>query len=154
MGIGVGLFAFAILSGLIYIGLITPEPEVVPGRQVRARFMSQIRNLNILEEGEQVEFFYSDALFNIEEGFCLLTDRKVVIYCRDYHKPSQKIPFSDIADLSVTYDNSFWNDSRISITLTDDTVATFPVSSEHGGDKRFYKSLMKKWKEAQNADGE
>ncbi|MCG8405611.1 MAG: hypothetical protein MI923_10480 [Phycisphaerales bacterium] len=150
VGIGVGVMVFVVFSILAYIGMKGPDTKVVPGRQLPARFVSEIQGLNLLEQREQIEFFYSDALMDIKDGFYLLTDRKVIIYSQYYYgDPAWVIPFSEIADLSVNYDDSFWADSLISITLTDETVATFPVSSEAGGDKRFYNALMKKWKAAQ-----
>lgn len=145
-GIVLVLSFTALTATCLYFVAQGPDTKVLPGRQVPARFVSQIRSLGVLEADEQIEYFYSDALFDIEDGFYLLTDRKVVVYSCDYEVPAVIVPLSEIADLSVTYDNSFFTDSLIRIISSDETAVTFPVSSEGGGDKTFYMALHKKWK--------
>ena len=108
--------------------------------------MAQIRKLDLLEPGEQIQYFYSDALLNIEEGMYFLTDRKVVIYSRSFDDPAIIIPFSEIVDVEVTFSDSWFEDSVITMTLADDTYNWFPVSSEGGGDKKVYETLKKRCK--------
>ena len=134
----------------VYIGATGPDTKAIPGRQIPARFVSQIRNLKLLEPGEQIQYFYSDALFNIEEGFYLLTDRKVVIYSRNLDDPSVLIPFSDIADLQFDASDNWVDDSQITLELTDGSYASFPVSAQGGGDQNMYAALKKRW-EAQRS---
>ncbi len=134
----------ALFATCIYIGMRGPDTKVLPGRQVPARFTAQIRKLNLLEPGEHIQYFYSDALLNIEEGMYLLTDRKVVIYSRSFDDPALIIPFSEIVDVEATFSDGLFEDSTITMTLADDTFVSFPVSSEGGGDKRMYEALKKK----------
>ncbi|MEE9295652.1 MAG: hypothetical protein V3W34_11915 [Phycisphaerae bacterium] len=142
-GIVLGAVTLAIFATCIYIGVQGPDTKVLSGRQLPARFMAQIRALNLLEPEEQIHYFYSDALLNIEEGMYLLTDRKVVIYSRSYDDPALIIPFSEIVDVEVTFSESWLEDSVIGLSLVDDTYASFPVSREGGGDKRVYEALKK-----------
>lgn len=143
-----GLFALgcvALLSGLIYIGTAGPDIEVVPGAQVRKSFVSKIQALDLLEPDEKLLFFYSDALVDIENGFYLLTDRKVVVYRKDYAQPKVIVPITGIRDMDASWSDSFWEDSRITLTLADDSQVWFPLSRENGGDKAFFDTLKKNW---------
>jgi len=145
-GIAIGSVILALFGTCVYIGVQSPDTRVLPGRQVPARFMAQIRKLDLLEPGEQIQYFYSDALLNIEEGMYFLTDRKVVIYSRSFDDPAIIIPFSEIVDVEVTFSDSWFEDSVITMTLADDTYNWFPVSSEGGGDKKVYETLKKRCK--------
>ncbi len=149
-----GLFSLggvALLGGLVYIGSVSPDTAVIPGAQVPERFMTQIRGLSLLEPGERLLFFYSDALIDLEEGCYLLTDRKVVVYRKEYANPKVIVPISQIKDMDATWSDSFWEDSQITLTLADDSQVWFPLSSEKGGDKAFVDTLKKRW-EAQTQD--
>ncbi len=99
--------------------------------------MSTIRGLNLLEDGEQIRFFYSDAILDITDGMYFFTDRKVVVYGSGLENPAIITPYSMIAAIELAFDDSFFNDSLITLTLVDDTYVSFPVSSESGGDKPF-----------------
>ena len=134
------------LGIIIYAGVVGPETMVVSGRQISARYVERISELGLLERGEKIHYFYSDALFDIEDGMYFLTDRKVVLYCADWHEPRIALPFSKIADMELVADESFLTDSTIVLTLDDKTDVTFPVSSEGGGDRRFFEALKAAWK--------
>ena len=142
-GLVFGLLTFGLFATCIYVALTSPDTKVLPGRQVPARFVSQIRKLDLLEAGEQIKYFYSDGLLNIEEGFYMLTNRKVVIYSRSYDKLAILVPFADIADLDADFSDSWVVDSVIFLRLTDGTDVSFPVSVEAGGDRKMYEALKK-----------
>ncbi len=143
-GLVFGAVMLALFGTCIYVGVRGPDTRVLPGRQVPARFMAQIRRLDLLDPGEQIQYFYSDALLNIEEGMYFLTDHKVVIYSRSFDDPTVIIPFSEVADVEATFSDSWFEDSIITLRLADDTYTWFPVSSEGGGDKKVYETLKKK----------
>ncbi len=146
LGGSVTFVVVVLLSLVIYVGIVGPDIEVVPGAQLPERFLSKIRALDLLEPGEQVKFFYSDALVNIEDGFYLFTERKVVVYKSEYEQPALILPFAEIKDMDIEFSEStFWEDSQVYLTLADNSVVSFPVSSESGGDKRFYEALKGTW---------
>ena len=139
-----GLAILALFATCLYIGVSGPDTKVLPGRQVPAKFIAQIRTLDVLEPGEQIEYFYSDAVVNIEDGFYLLTDRKVVVYSRAFDEPAILVPFSDIEQVEADFSDNWFVDSLITLTLTDGTYVSFPASSESGGDRKMYDTLKKK----------
>ena len=140
-----GVPVFALCTAATYVVTFGPDTKVLPGRQVPARFLAEIRRLELLEPGEQIQYFYSDALVNVENGLYLLTDRRVILYSSDLDEPAIHIPFSDISDVEIDYSGSWVDDSLITLTLVDDSVVFFPVSMEGGGDKKLYEALMKSW---------
>ncbi len=144
--------AVVLLGLLVYIGTVGPDIKVLPGPQVPKRFVEKIDKLAVLEPDEQIRFFYSDALVDIEEGFYLLTDRKVVVYSNRFVEPAILVPFEEIESVEIAYDDSFWTDSQITLYLSDATYVYFPVSSEVGGDKLFHKALTESIEAAEPAD--
>lgn len=139
---------FALCGMCMYVGMVGPDTKVLPGRQLPARFLAQIRELNVLEPDEQIQFFYSDALINIEEGFYLVTDRKLVVYSRAFDEPAILVPFSDIEEIEGDFSDSWFVDSAVTVTLTDGTYVSFPASAEAGGDRMMYEALKKKLDQA------
>ena len=133
----------AVCATCLYVGAVGPDTKVMSGRQVPARFLAQIRKLEVLEPDEQIRYFYSDALVNIEEGFYLLTDRKVVVYSRTYEEPAVLVPFHEIEEIDAAFSDTWLDDSWITLTLTDGTLVSFPASSEGGGDHKMYDTLKK-----------
>ena len=134
-----------VVALLVYIAEAGPGTSIITGAQIPERFLSQIRNLGVLEEGERIRYFYSDAAIDIEDGFYLLTDRKVVVYSSAYEVPAILIPFSQIGNVEVEFNESFWADGEITLTLEDGTVVSFPISSDGGKDKKFYEALNESW---------
>lgn len=148
-----GAVGFALLTGaflvfIFYIGTAGVPVEVLAGAQLPTDYLETIRETGVLDDDEDVVFFYSDALMDIRDGFYLLTDRKVVVYSATYSDPAIPVPFDDIRDLEVEFDDSFLADSTVWITRSDGSTVSFPLSSERGGDKRFYEALEVRWKES------
>ena len=139
-----GVLMVAICAGLMYIGAKAPPTACVPGSRVRASDMQTIRRLGLLEEGERIQFFYSDALINIENGMYFFTDRRVVVYSEMLAEPLIAVEYPEILDITAEFDGNLFVDSTIWLELEEDYV-TFPVSSEGGGDRQFHKSLLDMW---------
>ena len=119
----------------VYLSTRVPGAAVIPGEQLADRFLARVQELGVLEEGERIQFFYSDGVFDMEEGFYILTDRKVIIYKREDDPQAMRISFSQIEDLEVVYLDSYWEDSMVIIALKDDTLQSSPPSTE---DKIYY----------------
>ncbi|MCB1035980.1 MAG: hypothetical protein KDD47_19315 [Acidobacteria bacterium] len=127
-----------LVGGLIYVGMVGPETFVVSGRQLNSRFLGEVHELGVLAEGEEIRYFYSDAVTDIEEGFYLVTDQHLVLYSRQWTEPSIVLPYNEVRSLEAEFNDSFFLDSTLTVGLPDGTTISFPVSSEQGGDRRFY----------------
>ncbi len=139
-----GVITVVVCGGIIYVFSKSPDTRVLPGRQIPTRFVEQIDKLAVLEDGEQIQFFYSDAVTDIADGFYLVTDRAVIIYSNQFDEPTIRVPFEEIVDIEADFSDSWFMDSTITLSLADGSLASFPVSSEGGGDKQVYDALKKK----------
>jgi hypothetical protein len=139
-----GLLGAAVVGLFIFVGLAGPGTEVVVGNQVSARHLKIINDLKLLQPGERIHYFYSDAMVNIRNGMYFVTDRRLVLYCRSWAKPRQETPFAEIEKVEAQLRDSFWEDSTIDVTLKNGEVLEFPLSNEKGGSRRFFEYLKAK----------
>lgn len=144
-GVSLGSLLVLLFIVLMVIGSISPEIEVIPGKQVNEEYIKFVYDEDILSENEEIQFWYSDAVLDFKEGFYFFTDKKVVVYSQQWQNPLISIPFSEITYIEFAQDPSFFEDSRITLTLIDDSIIFFPVSSDNSGDERFYGRLFELW---------
>lgn len=137
----VALVVVAVCGGLIWLGARAPETHAVSGSQMRRDHMSTINSLGLLDPGEQIRWFYSDATVDITDGMYFLTDRKVVIYASELQPPSIIVPLERIVQVRSNPGQSWMNDSTIWLELDDGSEVQFPVAIEQGGDKKFVDAL-------------
>lgn len=142
------VIGFLMCGGLVtlmvgYIAVYAPETSVYPGSQVPSSYLSKARSVGALKTNQTPKFFYSDGFLKIEEGFYLVTDSSVAIYSEDGREPALTvIPFSDIASAELLRNESFFEDSYITIETTDDQYHAFPVSSEFNRDQLFFDAIQ------------
>jgi hypothetical protein len=136
------VLAFIILCVLASFG---PDTEVVPGKQLEAKYLSGMRELGVLHNDEQVMYWYSDALFDFRSGFYFFTNKKVVVYSNEFEAPAIIVPYSDIVDIDFVENPSWIEDSQITLYCSDGSSVFFPVSSDNGGDKKFHDLLVSTW---------
>lgn len=141
----IGLACLAVVCTLVVALVISaaigPDTSVYPGRQIPKRFMATIRSLDLVEEDERIKYFYSDAVFDIKSGFYFITDKKLVLYSKEWEEPMISISFDEIASVDAQYDDSFFDDTLVYVTTNSGLDVFFPVSSEQGLDKRFVDAI-------------
>lgn len=148
---GFGVLVLGVFIWLVVIGASGPGTEVVPGRQLKSKYVSFATDEGLLDPTEQIQYWYSDAFSDFTDGFYFFTDKKVVVYNKSWEEPAILMPFDSIQNITFHADPSFSEDSQLFLELKDGTFVNFPVSSENGGDQRFHKRLRALWKEAQAA---
>jgi hypothetical protein len=126
---------------LVVLASIGPDTSIYTGNRLPSRFFTTIRSLNLLKEGEQIKFFYSDALFDIKTGLYFVTGSNLVLYSSEWDDPEIIIPIDQITSVDVEYDDSFLDDSWVHVTTDSGAEVAFPLSSEKGLDKRFVKAI-------------
>ncbi len=153
IGFGVMTVILIILAcaGLMWFGKVSPDLMAVPGSQMRSQDKQTIRDLHLLNPGEEIKFFYSDGVFAVEEGMYFFTNERIIVYSEetDPAQPLTAISYREILDLSAEFNDGFFDDSIIWIETEDDMIP-FPVSSEGGADKRFFKMLEDTWEVNRN----
>ena len=139
-----GVFLALVFGGLVYLGTVSPETFVVHGHQMRSSQKRTVEELGLLEPGEKIKYFYSDGLINIKDGMYFATDKHLVLYSENWDDPKLIVPFSEITEMDVIYNESWIEDSYITVVLTNGDYWEFPVSSEKGRDRDFYKYLQER----------
>jgi len=141
----VGIVCGGGIVGLFVVGMNSPNTEVYLGHQVPEKYLEVARDVAELEDGEDVQYFYSDGFMGIKEGFYYVSDRKVVIYNDDGRsEPLIVVPFDEIETVTLERDESFLIDSEITLELKNGDWVYFPVSSERNRDKKFADEIKKR----------
>ncbi len=154
------LTVFGTLGVVLVIGIVVflgmasmgPETFVVSGRQLPGRYLDKLKDIELVDDGEKIAFFYSDALMDIQDGLYFVSDKKVVAYCKNWNPPAIIVPLDSVVEISFERDESFFEDSGIWVRTRDNTEFSIPVSSEQGGDKRFYEYLLRMCKNLQSVE--
>lgn len=142
VGLAIGLPFVACIGTCTYLAVTAPPIDAMVGAQVPRDYVQQLEDLGILEAGETLEYFYTDGFRSIESGVYVLTNKRLVLYSRDWSTPKVSIPLADIAKVDVTYSTSMLEDSTIIVNLKDGSVYSFPVSNTKGGDKLYFQRLQ------------
>lgn len=143
---GVGLLLCAgIVSGFVYLAVNTPDSAVYTGNRLPNKYRQIAREVGALDDDETVLYFYSDAFLDVRQAFYFVSDKKVAIYLNEAgESPLTAIAFDEIADLELSRDESFFDDSEITLYLNDERIVSFPVSSEHDRDRQFFDAIRKR----------
>lgn len=151
LGIGFGVLVSIGITVLIVLGSIAPETSIYLGRQLPKKYVLEIKSLGLVGENEEIKYFYSDAYFDIKDGMYFVTDKNLILYSSDWEDPKTIIKHSDILNIKVDYNDSFFEDSLAVIDTTEYELS-FPLSSEHGIDKKFIEFLSSKIQTARADD--
>lgn len=149
--VGALFLAFAITASFNLI----PSSQVVSGERLLKRHLSFLNEARIVNDAESVLYFYSTGLFSVEDEGNLITNRRVISYERDPESGELLVydaAYKNIADIEVTYSESFLDDTLIRIETTDEYEFHLVVSAEEKGDKRFVNKLMDLWKQHRAKD--
>lgn len=147
LGIAVGVLGMVIFAGVMYIGTMGPEIFVQYGHEVKDRFRDTINELALLEEGEELEYFYSDGIVSIRNGMYMLTDRHLILYNDSWETPAVILPYSRLQAIGAEFSDSFFVDSYLSVVDDEDNYWTFPVSKEKERDHEFHDYLEERIEE-------
>lgn len=140
-------FSKQLAFSFFFLGLAactSPEAPFYEGKDLPAAYLKIIQELELVPEGEEIHFFYTDGMLKIQEGIYLATDRHLIIYSEEMQEARNTIHFKDIAKLEIQYDDSVWEDSLILLETRNGKKFSFPVTSEKMRDKKFYDYLKSK----------
>ena len=79
MVIGGLLFVVMVFGALIEAGVV-PSDRVLRGTEIPEKHFGVLKSEGIIEEGEIIEYFYSEGLLSVREGGSVLTNRRVIAY--------------------------------------------------------------------------
>lgn len=150
----VKVIAGALLTGIMGLALLglflpdtAPETAVLTGDQLSTDLHAIIASLDILEPTETILYFYSDGVWDIKEGFHMLTDQALILWGEEFASegtgirvPVVRLPLAEITSIGVSYSDSWLEDSAVSVD-SGGWHYYFPLSSENGGDRNFITAL-------------
>ena len=152
-GMSAGIMIGVILIGLIIIGILSPENKVYNDKDIKAEYYHFIKDNELIQDDEELIYFYSDAFFNFKNSFYFLTDKNIVLYSTEWYEPELIIPLRHINDFEYYKSESFFDDSYIKLLLHDGNEAYVYITIEENGDDRFYEKLMLNWNLENEAKG-
>jgi len=80
--VGVVVVALYGFSFLMDTGVV-PSDRVQTHSEIADKHMDVLLTEGIIDQGEQIEHFYSEGLLSVREGGSVLTDRRVIAYSED-----------------------------------------------------------------------
>lgn len=142
----VGFLGLAILGTLSDVGY-TPSDRVLAADSIPARHMDELRQSGMLDDGEQVEQFYSEGLVSVLEGGSILTNRRVIAYQQndegliDYFY----LMHDEIVDVTLSQQGDTLNYSVYTVSGEgEDNWITLWLPHEFGDGERFADAVRAK----------
>lgn len=149
----IAIVIFLPLSGytLVQHSFIFPSSAVISQQDIAKRDMKYFYRQDILPANETIQYFYSDAFFNIRDDGNGFTSKRVFSYWQDDDDGFQIeiAMLKDIKDISVNYAKSDTENTIITITRNDNSDFKLFVSPINEGDKVFTSKLNELWQSKQ-----
>lgn len=149
--VSVLIVVISVISFFIIVVAIGPDTSVIPGKYLKKEYVEFMKQEKLISPGEQIDYWYSDALVDFKSGFYFLTNKKVVIYSSDFYEPAIIIPYSDIVDIQVNQSLSTYENSEIILILKNGSSAFFPLSIENNMDRLFVQKLKDNYEKMQGS---
>ncbi len=84
LGSVVGVVVVALYGfGFLMDTGVVPSDRVQTHSEIADKHMDVLLTEGIIDQGEQIEHFYSEGLLSVREGGSVLTDRRVIAYAED-----------------------------------------------------------------------
>jgi len=141
LGLVIGSLISILFVIALIIGSICPETWIYLEREIPSKYVEEIKELKLIDDDENIKYFYSDALWDIKDGMYFITDKKIVAYNSSWIEPETLIPFESIDTFEVEFSEEFLTDSYMYVLTKDDLEVSFPISNEKERDKLFYEYL-------------
>ena len=138
---------------IVAISLVTssgilPNTQVMSGDQLPNRVVSMLESTGLIEEGEEVIYYYSGAMISYANDGNYFTKNQVVSYWKENGELyAEQARYQDIEDIQVEYSESFLDDTIVTILRTDGTEFILLVSAEADKDHDFVAELKTRWVE-------
>ena len=137
-----GLFAlvFGMASSLQFV----PQTRVVPGDELPTRIVQKMRNHGLLENDEQIQAYYSAALFSFLADGNLFTDRRVVSYALESGELFYTSAlFNNVKALELERSETMFEESILFVTTVESEEFYLLLSAENDGDLEFHEELSR-----------
>jgi hypothetical protein len=141
--------AFAVAAT---VGLI-PSSKVLQGDEISDSYALTLQELGVVEEADELLFFYTDELFSIRSQGVVLTDRGVHIYWTDTFTDELEITeatYAAIQEIDTEW-STYWLDNTIvRLYMRSGNRLLFEISAEAGRDSAFVDELRRRHAKARS----
>lgn len=125
---------------------VMPNAKVVKGDQLMGYDVRYMQRKNVFPSNETILYFYSDAFWSIRDDGNGFTKNHVFSYWKEDGKLKvEKAHFSDIEEITVTYDDDRTSNTTITIARKDGSTFPLYISTDSSLDKVFAKELQMRW---------
>ena len=121
-----------------------PSAEVLAGDKLPNSEVRTLLSEGIIDDNEQVVYFYSAGVSSILEDGNLLTDRRVISYFTNNENELEmyELFFAEIRNVELVQDGNFLNDSIYKVFSNEgDAWLLLYLSTTSRGDIRFIEAL-------------
>ena len=139
----VGLF----LAPFWIAGALGPPTWVVAGEEMREADLRYLAETGLLEEGEEILFFYSGGFLSIEADGVFVSDLGITSYWMDPISENLMVAFltfEEIVEVEVNYSSHFLEDTAVRVIGPGDVWFLFTLPPDDGGDRRFVEEMERR----------
>ena len=138
-----------VIGGLFTMtGVLTPT-EVLEGKDLSEDYREVLIKSDIINQYDNIQYFYSEAFSRIEEAGSVLTSDRVITYLKDENNETAvyEIYFDELTDIVLIENGNFFNDSIYRVYAgSRDAYLTLVLSPEKRGDMKFIEALRSELK--------
>ena len=126
---------------------VLPANVVIPGNELLSYDLQFMQRKGVIEPGDQINYFYSDAILFIRKDGSGFTKNYVFSYWEDETDGFQleRASYADIKDMEITWAKTSMENTIVKIILSDESYFLLFASSEEKKDKIFVKTLKSLW---------
>lgn len=141
------LLLFALASDL---GVI-PSDAVIKGDRILGHNIKFMRRKGLINPGDKIDHFYSDALLFMNEDGNGFTQRHVFSYWKDDDGSflQEQADYSDVKDIEVDWGVGFSAYTTVTIVRRDGSQFLLYLSNARDKDKVFVEALKSRWRATQ-----
>ena len=136
--------ALGVIALVVFVIYVYPGPEttVYSAREIPAAYSAVVLEMADIDSDETIEFFYSDAMRDIRDGYVAITDKRAIIHDRD-KGGLIAVAYSAVAYMRFEAGGVFSN-SVITLELHDGSMVDVKLPTEQHGDLRVLKFFERK----------
>ncbi|MFN0244297.1 MAG: hypothetical protein ACKVWV_15525 [Planctomycetota bacterium] len=125
-----------------------PSAKAVPAERVHVRFVEYLQSNDLLRDGEQLLYLYSDGILHVQEGCVFCTDRRVVSFAEGWLAENphlRSVEYADVHQILVDSSDRWSEDAQFEIQGAAGDGLRFGVGQRDDGDVEFARVMREAW---------
>jgi eukaryotic-like serine/threonine-protein kinase len=142
VGASLGLAMALVIAFVAWNELRGPPYVVVSGRELAPHHREQLREAGLLEDGDDVQWLYSNGVTSIEDDLGFFTATHVVIHDPEAEPATLRIPLETIDEV-IVMDEVSYIDFRFITLLTEEDEIDIPCPADTPSAERYADGLRR-----------